>query len=315
LQHLVETTTLISLLSLEKLINDVRDALWGAPPERIRGDSFSADPAVKRLAVAVEHGDPLAITTAVQAGADVNAVGRHGCRLLYWALARGNPVGFEGLLERGADINAPVCDPSQATQGVRIVTVLEKALASEDPAFITAALRQGLDPDYVPFPGPFDSRSLLFFAVQASSIPVAAALLDHGADIAHTCVAGYTPLIEARMGRDYNMAWFLLNRGADPTIKDKSGHDFVWGLKQYGTAGVWTGHEKSFEAIVAELVKRGLLTHQDIIEADKPKPVPPGFEGSPPGITVIEHAPDSEAGQAILELDRLEREATERARR
>jgi hypothetical protein len=89
----------------------------------------------------------------------------------------------------------------------------------------------------------------------------------------------------------------------------------VWGLKQYGTAGVWTGHEKSFEAIVEELVKRGLLTRQDIIEADKPKPVPPEFEGSPPGITVIEHVPDSEAGQAIRELDRLEREANKRDRR
>lgn len=289
--------------------NGVRDALRGTPPERISGDTFSVDPVVKRLAVAVERCDRIAITTAVQAGADVNAVGRHGCRLLYWALARGNPAGFERLLERGADINAPVCDPSQATQGVRIVTVLEKALASQDPAFIKAALRQGVDPDYVPFPGPFDSRSLLFFAVQGNSIPVAAALLDHGADIDRTSVGGYTPLADAGRGCDYNMAWFLLSRGADPTIKDESGHDFVWGLKQYGSRGVWTGHEKSFEAIVAELVKRGLITHQDIIEADKPKPVPPGFEGTPPGITVIEHSPDSEAGQAILELDRLEREA------
>lgn len=294
--------------------NGVRDAMWRAPPERISSDAFSAEPAVKRLAVAVERDDRIAIAAAVQAGADVNAVGRHGCRILYWALARGNPVGFEGLLERGADINAPVLDPARSPQEGRVVTVLETVLASEDPAFITAALRQGLDPDYVPFPDPFDSRSLLFFAVQASSIPVAAALLDHGADIDRTCVAGYTPLADAGRGCDYNMAWFLLNRGADPTIKDKIGHDFVWGLKEYGTGGVWTGHEKSFEAIVAELVNRGLLTHQDIVEADKPKPVPPGFEGSPPGITVIEHAPDSEAGQAILELDRAEREANERDR-
>ena len=125
-------------------------------------------------------------------------------------------------------------------------------------------------------------------------------------------VGGYTPLIEARMGRNYNMAWFLLNRGADPTIKDENGHDFVWGLKEYGTGGVWTDHEKSFESIVEELVKRGLLTQQDIIDAARPKPVPPGFEGSSPGITVIYHDPNSEAGQAILDLDRAEREANRR---
>jgi hypothetical protein len=86
------------------------------------------------------------------------------------------------------------------------------------------------------------------------------------------------------------------------------GHDFVWGLKQYGSRGVRPDHRESFEAIVDELVRRGLLTRQDIVEADKPKT--PNS-----GITVIEHAPKSEAGQAILELDQLEREAAGRANR
>ena len=91
------------------------------------------------------------------------------------------------------------------------------------------------------------------------------------------------------------------------------GHDFTWGLKEYGSRGVRPDNLESFEAIVAELVKRGLLTRQDIVEADKPKHSPLG--GTPPGITVIEHSPDSEAGRAILEMDRSEREANERDRR
>ena len=45
--------------------------------------------------------------------------------------------------------------------------------------------------------------------------------------------------------------------------------------------------------------------HQDIIEADKPKP---SALGGPPGVTVIEHTPDSEAGQELLQLDQIERE-------
>jgi hypothetical protein len=92
-----------------------------------------------------------------------------------------------------------------------------------------------------------------------------------------------------------------MERGADPTVKDVFGHDLSWQLKEYGSRGVRPDHRESFDAIVTELVKRGLLTHQDIIEADKPKT--PNS-----GITVIEHSPDSEAGQAILELDRRERE-------
>jgi len=54
--------------------------------------------------------------------------------------------------------------------------------------------------------------------------------------------------------------------------------------------------------VVDELVGRRLLTRQDIVEADKPKT-------RNAGVTVIEHSPDSEAGQAILKLDQLEREA------
>jgi hypothetical protein len=49
--------------------------------------------------------------------------------------------------------------------------------------------------------------------------------------------------------------------------------------------------------IVEELVNRGLLTRQDIIEADKPK-----MPNS--GMTVIEHSPDSEAGQELLRVNR-----------
>jgi len=78
----------------------------------------------------------------------------------------------------------------------------------------------------------------------------------------------------------------------------------VWGLKEWGSRGVWPEQRESFEAVVAELIRRGLLTRQDIIEADKPKT--PNA-----GITVIEHAADSEAGHAISELDRREREAKE----
>jgi ankyrin repeat protein len=288
----------------------VEDALWGPQAGRIPGDSFSADSELKRLAVAVDQGDEAAIAAAIQAGADVNGVGKGGFRLLYWAVARNNPAGFETLLKNGADINADYLDPDHVPKHDSNYTVLERVLASDNAAFVTAALRQGMNPDYIPIPSPFDQRALLFFAVQAGSFPVTATLLAHGANPNPLDVSGHSPLVCAGMCCNYNMAWFLLERGADPTIQDNKGRDFTDILKQYGSAGVWKGHEKSFEAIVNELIKRGLLTRQDIVEADKPKTSAPG-EG-PPGITVIEHAPDSEIGQAILKLDEAEREANRR---
>ena len=86
------------------------------------------------------------------------------------------------------------------------------------------------------------------------------------------------------------------------------GNNFVAGLKEFGSRGVRPDQREYFEKVVDELVQRGLLTRQDIVEADKPKT--PNS-----GITVIEHAPDSEAGQELLRLDQTEREFYERQRR
>jgi hypothetical protein len=93
-----------------------------------------------------------------------------------------------------------------------------------------------------------------------------------------------------------------LQRGADPTVGSDEGKDLAAMLKSYGSRGVLPEQREYFEKVVDELVRRGLLTRQDIVEADKPKT--PNS-----GITVIEHAADSEAGRAISELERRERES------
>ena len=76
-------------------------------------------------------------------------------------------------------------------------------------------------------------------------------------------------------------------------------------METYGSRAVRREQCEYFEKVVDELVRRDLLTRQDIVEADKPKT-------QNAGITVIEHAPDSEAGQAILQLDQTERQFNER---
>lgn len=272
---------------------------------------FSNNPILRRLAEAVDLGDDAAIAAAVHAGADVNALGTGGFRLLYWAMARGNAKGFEELLKQGATLEADYRDPEYLPDISYNDTVLEHVLGCQDTRFLEAALRQGLDPNYIPHQE--DQFTLLFIAVLRHSVPAIRVLCAAGAEINRQETSGYTPLIMAGMGRSYNEAWALLVCGADPTVCDHLGHGFVWELKQYGSRGVRPDQRKSFEEVVDELVKRGLLTHQDIIEADKPKRSV--LNDGPPGITVIEHSPDSEAGQAILELDRLKREASRREQR
>jgi hypothetical protein len=100
------------------------------------------------------------------------------------------------------------------------------------------------------------------------------------------------------------LVWFLLDHGADPAIKNKWGYDIAANIKQYGTRGVFPEQMPFFEKVVAELEKRGLITRQDIINADKPK------NGS--GVTTIVHPPDSEMGRAIRQMDQAEQEANRR---
>lgn len=271
----------------------------------MRPERFSSDPVLRRLALAVDQEDGAAIADAVKAGADVNALGKSGFRLLYWTIERGKAKGFEALLKHGASLDADYRDPKYLPDITYRDTVLEHVLGSSDPSFIEAALRQGLDSNHVPHPE--DQLTLLFTAVSRHSIPVIKALVAAGADINRQETSGYTPLIHAAMTCSYNDAWALLQCGADPTVCDHRGQDFVWEVKQYGSRGVRPDQRESFEKVVDELVKRGLLTRQDIIEADKPKKSV--LDDGPPGITVSEHAPDSEAGRAIRQLDEAERAA------
>ena len=274
--------------------------------EHITPTEFSSDVLVRRLAIAVEKADVNEVSAAVQAGADVNAFGQGGFRLLDWAMARNNPRGFQVLLDHGASLDALYRDPKTVPDRSYNLTTLERVLETNRSEFIDAVLRSGVNPDHVPFSE--DGRSLLFFASDAKAFQVVDTLLDKGAAIDYQDNAGNTPLFDAMLVRNYTSAWHLLRCGADPTARNRYGNDFIWGLKEWGSRGVRPDQREYFEKVVDELVKRGLLTHQDIVEADKPKT--PNS-----GITVIEHSPDSEAGQAILELDRLEREASGRQNR
>jgi ankyrin repeat protein len=271
--------------------------------DRITAEDFSSVPLVRRLAVAVDRGDRAAIAAAVTAGADVNAFGNSGFRLLDWAMVRNKPVSFETLLDQGADVMADYRDPRGVPDISYNCSILQRVLEADGPEFIQAVLRNGMQPNHVPFPE--DGRSLLFFGLKSSDTRVLAALLDAGASVNQRDRWGNVPLSDAGTGRNFKAAWFLLQRGADPVAKDNWGNDFVKGLKEYGSRGVRPEQREYFEKVVDELVQRGLLTRQDIIEADKPKT--PNA-----GVTVIEHDADSEAGRAISELDRREREANGR---
>ena len=272
----------------------------GRSMKQVPPGEFYTDPLQVRLAVAVDAGDSTAVEAAVRDGADVHAWGKDGYSILYWAMARKNVAGFEALLENGADVTGDYRDPAVVKENRLRDFIVRLTLEAADPGFLRAALRQGLDPDYVLDKD--SNESLLFLAGGRHNEPALRLLLDSGANIEQQNHLGYTALGEAMLRCDFKTVRFLMERGADPTVKNVFGHDLSWQLKEYGSRGVRPDHRESFEAIVDQMMRRGLLTHQDIVEADKPKT-------SNAGVTVIEHDADSEAGKAIRELDRREQES------
>jgi ankyrin repeat protein len=274
----------------------------------MKGREFSGNPVQQRLAEAIEKDNVAEIDQAIRQGADVNQPGVNGVPPLVLALAKQRLEGFRSLLAHGADLSRNAAVTSLTGNFQRPDRIIEVVLEHPDLAFLKVALEAGFDPNFMVNPG--SHETLLFTAVRAESEQAVAMLLDYGADPNHENIENITPMTEAQLRRNMGLVLFLLNRGADPTIKDKWGYDVAGMFKKYGSRGVWPERREAFEKIIDELVKRGLLTRQDIVEADKPKTSAPG-EG-PPGITVIEHAPDSEIGRAILKLDEAEREANRR---
>jgi hypothetical protein len=267
-----------------------------------RASDLFLDPVQRELASAVEKKDVDAIDAAIHRGANVNAPGKDGIRPLVWAMAKDSVVGFEALLRHGADLKAPAFAPR--SDGERMKQVIEIATAGRNSAFLKTALAAGFDPDYVP--DPKNNQSLLFLAVRTHSAEAARILMAAGADVDWQNNERTTPAGEAQLIRDYRLVCLFMDHGADLTIKDKWGGDIAAGIKEYGTRGVRPEDKPFFDKVVAELEKRGLITQQDIVEADKPK------KSSRAGVRTIVHPPGSEADKALRELDKAEQEANRR---
>ena len=270
----------------------------------MKATTFFPDPVQRRLADAVEQGDADAIVEAIRLGGDVNKPGHNRMSMLTWAVVKGSISGFRTLLSRGADVTARIPEVQATQPEPWDKTIIEFVCMEKDKSFLRAALDAGFDTRVVL--QPINGETLLFRAVWEHDLEAVKILIDAGADVNQQALNGDTSLAMAESIRDYVLAVYLLSRGGDPTIKDKWGFDLAANLKDYGSRGVTPEQRPYFEEFVSELVSRGLLTRQDIVEADKPK------TSGKPGVEIIYHEPGSEAGQAIRAMDRAEQEATRR---
>lgn len=169
------------------------------------------------LFVAVE-GDKTAVAQRlIERGADVNLAGRSGVTPVAAAAFRGNDTVVADLLNHGADDRA-------ADQTGKLAIVYAAAGARFNVAKRLLARNIDVNASY-----PNDLTLLMWAsgpdesAPEAEAIKVVSFLLDAGARIDDRDARGRTALMIAAEGGRPEIAKLLLARGADASLKDKTG--------------------------------------------------------------------------------------------
>jgi ankyrin repeat protein len=193
-------------------------------------DYFQTKPQLD-LAIAAQKGQTNKIDVLLKSGADVNAKGKYGMTVLFWCLLQQNKNGFEFLLEHGADTNvqmdtnAPVLEEELGLAGT---SVMELVPQKTDTWYLDQVLKHGGNPNLI---NPVSKETPIYGvmpSIRQENLKNMEMLIAAGAQVNfQDGRGGYTPLMNAAMSIRYDMAYALLEAGADPTLKDNHGHTIV----------------------------------------------------------------------------------------
>lgn len=229
-------------------------------------DEIFSDRQVAALADAAAEGDLAAVDRAVEAGADVNAVGIDDATPLFWAIGAQNKEGFKRLLEHGAD---PFYQPHD------FYSVVQLAAGADDPEFLEILLDQGLDPNR---PTGSEQTPPIFTAIIQHRLPQFEMLLTHCYDLNWSNDFGRTAAVEAASIGEMRMALRLLEEGMTHALDRLS-------LFADGRVGEMNGQKDAQEKLIAMLGEKGFEKPEDPEEIKRimqnpPPPSPPVYATS-----------------------------------
>ncbi len=198
----------------------------GANPKA--ANRFGASP----LSEAAALGNPLLVEALLNAGADAKSLTTtDGETVLMTAARAGNAATVKMLLDKGADPNAKETYKGQ--------TALMYAAQESHADVVKLLLERGADWRVLSTahetkmpklsaassvtPMPRGGLSAIHFAAREGHVPTVSAMLDAGVDINHLDVDKTTALTVALMNKQYTLAKFLLDRGANPNTQDATG--------------------------------------------------------------------------------------------
>ena len=176
-------------------------------------ETMFPDENARALAKASGKGKVKSIEEFVRSGVDVDSRGSQGATPLFWAMS--NYKGFNKLLELGADPNIVYGDGN---------TVINMAVRMKDKRFLESLLKHGGNPNLKT--GDSSQETPIFGALALGKGRVNL-LLSAGANIDAQNTFGTTPVMTAVGRGDFEIAYYLLDQGADYKIKNKAGETLV----------------------------------------------------------------------------------------
>jgi len=196
---------------------------------------FGASP----LSEAAISGNADVVKALLDGGADAKSLATpDGETVLMSAARSGNVESVRMLLDRGADVNARERYKGQ--------TALMWAAAERHAPVVKLLLERGADWKIRGFdrdtkppklsaasaisPIPRGGFTALMFTAREGDLESARIMLDAGVDINHGDVDNVTPLVTAIMNKQFTLAKFLIDRGADVNIVDAGGRTALYAM-------------------------------------------------------------------------------------
>jgi len=228
---------------------------------------------VQPLSLAAESGNAAVIDRLLKAGADPNTSMPGGETVLMTAARTGNVDAIKLLLVRHADVNARDERSGQTalmwaaargnTDAIRILVEFGGDIrARTDLASSKTGLQEVRD-TLIMSPAPTSFTAFLF-AVRAGHIEAAKALLELGANVNDLLSDGESALVVAAANAHWELASFLLDKGADPNLAGAGWNALHQAVRErrpnlnFGTPGpIPTGTLDSIE-VIKKMIAHGV---------------------------------------------------------
>ena len=193
-------------------------------------DYFTTAVAVQ-AAERIRRGDVRGLSRGIAEGLAAGTRGREGMDLLKWSWAWACEGCFELLLRNGAGTgHVQAGRYTGKVEQLFLMPIMELAAQSRDSRYLSLLLEHGGDPNA---PDVYGNKPIIHGAIIHSRLANVRLLVEAGADIEAPDGDLATPLHLAVGIKKYDIAYYLLEQGADPLLEDEWGYSVVDTIKLF----------------------------------------------------------------------------------